>query len=611
MNRNQSAALVILLFLFVSSVGSILFSFTFSYPQAVTTPKSSLFYDTSFWNLSAAISDPLDVRRISSGIETISAGTGGVPVNITRFTFYSETYNGVDIRINSYLLKQANMTAPAPALLLLHGYGSNVMQFMTIIRAVAAAGYVVMGIDAPGSGESTNYPELNPYTLFNVTGGPQSAYLYHAVWSAARAVTYLQTLPYINATIVGGASMGGMETMILSAIDSRVDGSIPMISSGNLYESIREGSLMNSLIDPQYTDDTEQMDFMQRWFDPIAYARKLTKPTFMIFGTDDPFFVLSSIIQTVDVITAPLTLSIRPNYDHTVDSGWSDVIIRWLDTEYEGHPSYPVVQKVEQQETLSLLGWGLQIHAEVSDGSPLYVCWRTSFPGAPWQITPMVAASEGYDVSIIPAQLGKVTYYVCSMDSNGILMCSHILTGQAGSILFPLLALQSIIGVAILSKRTGWKPTKKHLVREIPILTGTLMISAGFVLPFYGIAGRTDISLMDFLEVHGLVMGLSSWFLATAMFIVYYIIASSAVRHNLEFRKIVVVWLPMLILVTVAYIFFAGVFAISGGLALLYTGIGAYLLLFAVPVMLILESFVNKVSPYTKIILKVLESPPA
>ncbi len=611
MNRNQSAALVILMFLFVSSVGSILFSFTFSYPQAVTKPKSSLFYDTSFWNLSAAISDPLDVRHISGGVETVSAEAGDVQLNITRFTYYSETYNGVDIRINSYLLKQANMTAQAPALLLLHGYGSDVMQFMDIMRAVAAAGYVVMGIDAPGSGESTNYPELNPYTLFNVTGGPQSAYLYHAVWSAARAVTYLQTLPYINATIVGGASMGGMETMILSAIDSRVDGSIPMISSGSLYESLMEGSLMNSLIHPQYTDDTEQMDFLQRWFDPIAYARELTKPTFMIFGTDDPFFVLSSIIQTIDVVTAPLTLSIRPNYDHTVDSGWSDVIIRWLDTQYKGHPSYPVVEKVEQQETLSLLGWSLQIHAEVSDNSPLYVCWRTSFPGAPWEITPMVTANEGYDVNLIPTQLGKVTYYICSMDSNGILMCSHIMTGQAGSILFPLVAFQSVIGVAVLSRRTGWKPTKKHLVREIPILTGTLMISAGLVLPFYGISGRTEISLMDFLEVQGQTMGLSSWFLATAMFIVYYIIASAAVRHTLEFRKIVIVWLPMLILVTVAYIFFAGVFAISGGLALLYTGIGAYLLLFAVPVMLILESFVNKVSLYTKTILKVLESPPA
>jgi pimeloyl-ACP methyl ester carboxylesterase len=611
MNRNESAALVLLIFLFVGSTSSILFSFTFSYPEAVTKPKSSLFYDTSFWNLSAAINDPLNIRYISSDVETVSADAGDVQVNITRFTYYSETYNGVDVRINSYLLRQAELTASEPALLLLHGYGSDVMQFMSIMRAVAAAGYVVMGIDAPGSGNSTDYPELNPYTLFNVTGGPQSAYLYHAVWSAARAVTYLETLPYINATIVGGASMGGMETMILSAIDDRVDGSIPMISSGSLYESLMEGSLLNSLIDPQYTDDTEQMDFLQRWFDPIAYARQFTKPTFMIFGTDDPFFVLSSIIQTVDVITAPLTLSIQPNYDHTVDNAWSDVMVRWLDTLFKGHTSYPIIHDVQQQETLSLLGWSLQVHAEVSDGSPLYVCWRTSFPGAPWELAPMVALNNGYDLDIIPAQIGKVTYYVCSMDSTGILMCSHIRTGQAGSILFPLVAFQSVIGVAVLSKRTGWKPTKEHLIREIPVLTGTLMISAGLVLPFYGISGRTDISLMDFLEVHGLVMGLSSWFLATAMFIVYYIIASAAVRHNIEFRKIVIVWLPMLILVTVAYIFFAGVFAISGGLALLYTGIGAYLLLFAIPVMLILESFVNKVSPYTKIILKVLESPPS
>ncbi len=608
MNRTQSTALVFSIFVLVSSVGSILFTIAFDYPHQVTEVKSVEFYDTSFWDLSEALSDPLDIELIDESILITETSHGSIELNTTQFTFLSEVYQDVEIRINSFIIQRTDLLLETPSILLLHGYGSNVQELLPMMREIAAAGYIVMGIDSPGAGSSTNFPQLNPYTFYDVSNGPESAHIYHSVWSAARAVTCLENQPLVNSTIVAGASMGGMESVILSAIDERVDGTISMISGGNLYESLMEGSLINSLINPDFGIGSEELDLLQRWFDPIAYYRILTKPLFMIFGTNDPFFVVSCFMQTIEEITAPLTLSIRPNYGHVVDTGWSTVIERWLDNQFLGEESYPIIVNVSATETLSIAGLTLRVSATTSTPSDLYICWRTANSGATWTITPMTLIGDEYVVEITPLLVGKVTYFVYAAEESTMLMSSKIMTGNSGSFVLGVIVLLSAISVLYLSRLTGWRITRTNIIRESPIMIGVLMIGLGLILPFYGIEGRVEFSLLTFVEVHGQSIGLSGWFLSLAQFILYYIIASAAVRHQFEFKVVVAVWFPMLVLVTIAHIFFAGVFAISGGLNFVYTGIGAFLMIFAVPVMLILESFLKNSDAEEKIISKVLEN---
>lgn len=608
MNRTQSTALVFAIFIFVASVGSIFFSIGFGYPTQATEVKSEEFYDTSFWDLSDAISLPLNVQLISTEVSSVQTGIGSVQLNITQFTFLSETYESVNVRINSYLMQRVDLLTDAPAILLLHGYGSNVLELLPMMHEIAATGYIVMGIDSPGSGDSTNFPQLNPYTFYDVSDGPTSAHIYHSVWSAARALTYLESRTLASSIIVGGASMGGMETVILSAIDDRVDGSLSMISGGNLFESLMEGSLINSLINPDYDIGSEELDLLQRWFDPIAYYRQLTKPLFMIFGTNDPFFPVSGFMQTIDEISAPLTLSIRPNYGHVVDTSWSEVIVRWMNAEFRATPSYPIILNVTSTELLTVAGLTLQVRVASTSLSDFYICWRTGNPGATWTITPMTLVDDEYVVDLTPLLVGKVTYFVYSAEESTVLMSSELLIGNSGSFGLFVLAILSAIAIFFLSQMTGWKITQSNLIRQLPIGVGIVMIGLGMILPFYGIEGRVEISLLSFIEVHGQALGLSGWFLTLALFILYYIVALAAVRHQLEFRVVVAVWFPMLVLVTIAHIFFAGVFAISGGLNYVYTGFGAFLMIFAVPVMLIMESFFKDTTAEEKLIAKVLEN---
>ncbi|MFW9907977.1 MAG: alpha/beta fold hydrolase [Candidatus Thorarchaeota archaeon] len=610
MDRIQSAVFVLLLFIFIGSLMSLLFSLAFQYPIARTVPMTEDQYDTSFWDLTTATTDPLNVMNMSDETSTIQTDEGLVQLKSWQFSYYSETFHDIEIRINSILVRPATLVSEAPAILVLHGYGSSSMGFIDFINQIASAGYYVLGIDAPGAGISTPYPPLNPYTFFDVSDGPESSHIFHSVWSAARAITFLESLPYVNSTILLGGSMGALETFILSAIDSRVDGSIPMIAGGNLHESIYSGSLLNSLINPNYEIGSDELEDLQRWFDPIAYARLLTRPIFMLYGTNDPFFVLSGIQQTVDAIEAPLTLSIRPNSGHVIDMSWSRLVARWLDENFRGGIAYPRVS-TRASQLLTLQGWTLHISANSSENVPLQVFWRTADPGSVWATTPMRRVGDSYEIDITPLHLGKVTYFVCAVEMEYIWASTKISEGSGGSFFMPALAAISGIGVYLISGLTGWRLTKALIIREFPMFTGLIMIALGFLLPFYGITGRVQLSILEFVEVYGMILGLGGWFLSLTLLVLCYIIAVSALRHQLSFRLVLLVWFPLLVIITIAYIFFAGVFAVAGGLTSVYSGIGAFLLLFAVPVMMILESFFNKIVFSSTNILPVPESLPS
>ncbi len=608
MDRGQSLVFVLLLFTLCGSLTSMLFSLAFQYPVAETVPRPQGEYDTSFWNLSDAVTTPLDIVNISDMIEEYQTTDGLIQLSRWEFDYFSETYNDVDIRINSVLFQPAYRTGPMPAILVLHGYGDSFHGFLENMKKIAAAGFIVMGIDGPGTGASTPYPPLNPYTFFNISDGPESAHLYHSVWAAARAVTLLESFSFVNSTTLLGWSMGGIETFILSAIDSRVDASIPMISGGNLKEPIYSGSLLNALINPTYKIGSEELVTLQTYFDPISYARMLTKPIFMLFGTNDPFFVLSGIRQTVDAITAPLTLSIRPNWGHNVDATWIDMIIRWLDEQVRSGPSYPSVA-VEATEIFTGFGWTLHVFANASINVPLYLCWRTSDPGSVWAMTPMMRDGNTYSIDVTPTHIGKVTYFVCTLDGTYLWTTSSVREGFGASLLMPFVALLSGFGVLVLIRTTGWRLTRFHVLRETPMLTGILMISLGLLLPFYGISGRVQLSIVDFVEVFGNLLGLGGWFLSLIVLVLCFIYSLSVMRHQLPFKLIMAVWVPLLVIITIAYIVFAGVFAITGGLSSIYTGVGGYLLLFAVPVMLIMESFSNRIMFDSENVLPVPENP--
>ncbi len=591
---------------FMGSITAILFFAGSNFPERTSNIPPEDSFDTDFWNLTDAYSSELDIMNHSLEINSVQYENMTVTLNEWYFDYFSETFRGHEVRINSVIITKESLSTPAPAILYLHGYGERYADFMPMLRKFAAAGFIAMGIDQPGSGDSTGYPALNPFTFLNVTNGPQDSSLYHSVWAASRALTLLESLPQVrdDATIVAGDSMGGLVTFIVSGIDNRVDGSIPMMSAGNMRNSLTSGSLLNSVVEPEYRINSVDMNNLFKWFDPLAYTRLLTEPVLYMFGTDDQFFPIVSMMDTIQSIKSDLTLNIVPNWGHGVLAQWANQIIRWMDRYFQGGESLPQA-RLSFHNQISLQGSIINVQIEAENADRVFLCWRTGEPGAVWLISELNEQSDTpsnvFTTEIVPLVAGKVLFYAIVMQDDSMRVTSRIFEETAGSLVFPLLLVLSCIGIILLLHFDIWKPRKVHAVREIPYIIGITSLSAGFLLPFITIDGRTGLSVFGFLELYGETFLLSGWFLPTVLSGICFIIALSAFRHRFQFRAAFLLWMPILVIVIGLYLIFSGVFAVLGNLFSVNTGIGAIALISAIPSMQIMDKLVKTYTNICKI----------
>jgi len=583
---------ILVLTLFYFSSTSLLLSMGAQYPARSAYPVAEDYHDTSFWNITNAQSTPVTINTISTQVEQYES----ISLDEWYFTYESESLQEGVITINSVILKRTNISGPTPTLLFLHGYGGDYSGYIDVMRELAAiGGFIVMGIDHPGQGESTGAPELSSLTFLNVTTAPQDANLFHSVMAAVRAVTLLESLPYVDdsALVVSGNSMGAWTTLITSAIDSRVDGSIGMNVAGNLMNSILSGSLVNSVIDPSYSNGTIELQNVVRWFDSIAYARMLANPTLMFWGSNDDYYPIFSIKDTIEEFNAPLTLSIIPNYGHGFQMSWIDVMIKWMNEQFTTGEELPSIQ-VSSVEHLTLPGAAVTVTANVTNSTRAWVCWRSCEPGAVWRRAEMNVVREGttrtYSSVIIPQNVGQITFYVIVEQEDSIQTSSGVFTRYAGTILYPLMFIVSLTILVILYRSDQWKPSREYIFKEYPYLIGVVMLVLGFILPFATIQGRASISVLDIVELFGNSFLLKGWFIPSFILSVCFIVSLSAYRHSFQFRIAEFLWIPILVVLIILDILLEAIFGFYGTGILVERGVGGSLYLLGIMIMLILDN---------------------
>ncbi len=582
----------------IGSLIAILFSTAFSYPHALVPAGDVEEYDISFWNLDTVEDAPYNLQNISSRVRNVSYQGEQIPMLDWRFTFFSENYSGSPLRIGSILMSPTNHSEPMPSVLFLHGYGSQASDFVPMMLEFVVNGFVALAIDAPGCGQSSMTLPLNPRTLFNVTSSPQDAHIYHSVWAASRAVGLLERLEYVDdeRSVVLGASMGGLQTFILSAIDGRVDAAVPIDACGNFMNSIASGSFLNTVINPAYTADSEMMARLVRWFDPIGYARQIECPVFMLFGTGDEFFPITSFISTYKEVASDVTLNIVPNSGHDLVPERNVLIRQWIHAKLTDDLDTPQFD-VWHEMALSPIGYGLSVEVSTDYEGSLYAVWRTDEPGASWVATKMAPSETGYEAVLSPTNLGSVWFFICTSPDRTPGWSSEVEVSWGGSFLFPALLLTSSLTLIFLFLNKLWRPSLRKIADELPIFVGITMLGLGLVTPFFAISGRAVLSFLDFIEIYRSVFGISGWFVPSIMIMISIIISLSLFRRDAPLKLTLVLWIPLMAVIVIMYLLFIGFFALTGGLAMIHDGIGVYLLLTAVPALIVLETWLRKRPP--------------
>lgn len=138
---------------------------------------------------------------------------------------------------------------PFPAILNVHGhtFKGKITDFVAARgHAFALEGFVVLSIDAIGAGERcTVHGEFEHHMYAGVPLLAIGESLLGAqVLDNMRGIDLLQSLDYVDSSRIGvtGASGGGNQTMWISALDSRVKASVPVVSVGTFEGYVGRGN---------------------------------------------------------------------------------------------------------------------------------------------------------------------------------------------------------------------------------------------------------------------------------------------------------------------------------------------------------------------------------
>ncbi|MBR7138293.1 MAG: acetylxylan esterase [Lentisphaeria bacterium] len=145
---------------------------------------------------------------------------------------------------------------PFPAVINMHGHWSQgrlAARVQMRGHILAQLGYVVLAVDAFGSGERS--PEHGVYSYH---GGLQGGSLFQIgeslmgfqVLDNMRGVDLLCSLPYVKKECIGacGASGGGNQTMWLAAMDERITAAVPVVSVGSFQSYVLCSNCMCELL---------------------------------------------------------------------------------------------------------------------------------------------------------------------------------------------------------------------------------------------------------------------------------------------------------------------------------------------------------------------------
>jgi dienelactone hydrolase len=178
----------------------------------------------------AAFIKLIDRPRVALAVEARTVPSAEAEFVQAHVTFAADAQS----RVAAVVIKRADLTGRAPAVIFLHGTGGNKDQQLPRLKLLARQGFVAMAIDARYHGErdgSVPGPASSSYSnaIFrSFHTGAEHPFFFDTVWDVMRTIDYLQTRSDVDGSRIGlaGFSKGAIETYLAAAVDTRIAASV-------------------------------------------------------------------------------------------------------------------------------------------------------------------------------------------------------------------------------------------------------------------------------------------------------------------------------------------------------------------------------------------------
>jgi dienelactone hydrolase len=276
----------------------------------------------SFFQSALAFDDPFtpylnSIPPITQTISNTNTGSGSTAITTKEITFSSRSGVNTVYAVMAY----PQQAGKYPAVLCLHGGGSDGVQLITLVQDFARRGYVAISPDLPGICGTTNTPySTGPWKSrpagegprFDVASGPQNSTLVDAEVAAMEAFNLMRSQANVDTTRMGimGYSWGGYSTTMLSGLlGAKVKASYAVFGCG-FYDA---GSNWTALI------DTMSAVTRTTWLTFLDAGRRepnMKAAYFLEAETDDTFFWPEAVAATVNAVPGIKNHVWGPNLNH-------------------------------------------------------------------------------------------------------------------------------------------------------------------------------------------------------------------------------------------------------------------------------------------------------
>lgn len=288
-------------------------------------------------------------------------------LSIHELKLTSQTWRGITWEHEMILVVPDEVVIPGFCFLLIGGSSSAQNEIGYLKKFASATGSPAAALkDVPNQPlfDGRKEDALLAFTLKKYIDGGDSDWpiLFPMVKSGVRAMDALSEFSRtfgleLNSFVVSGSSKRGWTTYLLGASDTRVKAIAPLVFDmlnmkaqtdwaekvyGAQSEKIRnytELGLIERISEPRTKE-------LRKWIDPYEYREKLTLPTLILLGTNDPYWVVDAQRHYIDQIPGNTLLYQVANGGHHISG--DDELFETLSGWYK---------LVSGQETLPELEW--------------------------------------------------------------------------------------------------------------------------------------------------------------------------------------------------------------------------------------------------------------